>query len=308
VIHIVTSMHLVKAMRPRQWMKNALVGLSPLMSGQMGDPLVLFRVLFAFVFFTMASAAIYLFNDIIDRKADSVHPKKRLRPVASGEVSVRLASFISVGLAVGSIVLPLSVGEKSFAGILIVYMVLQVLYCLWLKHTPLLDVAIISSGFLLRAIAGGVATGIPISHWFLLVAAFGSFFMASGKRYSEFKNAMGRDDIGSQKIGNTRAVLREYSESYLSTLLNISIAVMIGFYCLWSLEIAQVWTGLWAPLSVIPFVLAVLRYQYRVDRGEAESPEDVVLEDRFFIFFGSSWLLCVAIGIYVVPLVATMIG
>ncbi|MGH3341007.1 MAG: decaprenyl-phosphate phosphoribosyltransferase, partial [Propionibacteriaceae bacterium] len=181
----------VRAMRPRQWVKNLLVVTAPLAAGRLFEPAVIKGTALAFVAFCLVSAAVYLFNDVRDVEEDRQHPTKRFRPIAAGELKPATALVLATvtgacGLALGFFVsMPLGIT-------VLVYLALQVLYSTFLKHLPVVDLAVVASAFLLRAIAGGVATDIPLSQWFLLVAAFGSFFMVSGKRYSEMK-ALGSD-------------------------------------------------------------------------------------------------------------------
>ncbi|HEU5484316.1 MAG TPA: decaprenyl-phosphate phosphoribosyltransferase, partial [Microlunatus sp.] len=174
----------VRAMRPRQWVKNLLVVLAPLAAGRLFEPAVLGGVALAFVAFCLVSSAVYLLNDIRDVDEDRLHPRKRFRPIAAGELGVPVATALAAVLGVGGLTLGFWV-DRGLGITLAVYVVIQVLYSTVLKHLPVIDLAVVSSGFLLRAIAGGVAVGVPLSQWFLLVASFGSLFMVAGKRYSE---------------------------------------------------------------------------------------------------------------------------
>ncbi len=178
-------------MRPRQWVKNVLVFAAPLAAGSLFSPEVLVTSLWAFVAFCLVSASIYLINDVRDVEADRQHPKKRLRPIAAGELSVRTALVLAGVTAVASLALGFWVAP--LLGVtLATYWVLQVGYSLFLKNQPIIDLAMVASGFILRAVAGGVASGIELSQWFLLVAAFGSLFMVAGKRYSEIRRTRPR--------------------------------------------------------------------------------------------------------------------
>lgn len=165
---------LLRAMRPRQWLKNALVAAGPLAAGSLLRPSVLVGTLAAFVAFSLCASGVYLVNDVIDREHDRRHPTKRTRPIASGAVAPRVALAVGVVLLVGAPFVVAAIGLVQLATVLAVYAMLQISYCLGLKNQAVIDIALISSGFLLRAIAGGVATGIVLSPHFLLVAAFGS--------------------------------------------------------------------------------------------------------------------------------------
>jgi decaprenyl-phosphate phosphoribosyltransferase len=170
--------------------------------------------------------------------------------------------------------------------------VLQVLYSTFLKHLPVVDLALVSSGFLLRAIAGGVATEIPLSQWFLLVAAFGSFFMIAGKRYSELKS-VGAD------AGTRRSLLR-YSESYLRFAWMLAAVMVLISYSLWAFENGGASTlGLpWTAISIAPFTLGLLQYALEVDTGNAGEPEDVVLHDRVLQAIGLVWLVTISLAVF----------
>ena len=191
-------------------MKNILVVMAPLSAGTevVTDPHVLLQVLYSFITFCLASSSIYLINDARDVEADRQHPVKRFRPIASGVLPLRLAYVMGVVLMLVSVLLGYFLSGSSLAIVLAVYIVLQLGYCFGLKHQMVLDIVLVSSGFLLRAIAGGVASDVPLSQWFLLVMAFGSIFMASGKRYAEKLLA---DKEGRQ----IRKVLQSYTGTYL---------------------------------------------------------------------------------------------
>ncbi len=203
------ALGVLRTMRPRQWVKNVLVGAAPLPAGLLFEvPACIWTTVLAFVSFCLAASSVYLLNDTLDVEADRAHPTKRNRPIAAGVVPVpgrgRDRRRARAGLA-----------RRRGAGLAgswccswRVYLAVQVAYCVRLKHEPVLDIAIVASGFLLRAIAGGVASDIALSQWFLLVTAFGSLFMVSGKRYSEMR-------LAEAAGGTTRASLLRYTASYL---------------------------------------------------------------------------------------------
>jgi len=174
----------LRAMRPRQWTKNLLVLAAPLAAGDLGEPGVLGPTLLAFVAFCAASSAMYLVNDCADVAADRLHPRKKDRPIAAGELSVRSALVIAAGLLLVSVGIA-ALTRWQFVVLLVAYVGLVLAYSVRLKHEPVIDLALVAAGFLMRAVAGGLAAGIPISDWFLMVAGFGSLFMVAGKRYSE---------------------------------------------------------------------------------------------------------------------------
>ncbi len=281
----------LRAMRPKQWVKNVLVLAAPLAAGQLFEPAVLLASLWAFVAFSLVSASIYLINDSRDIDADRQHPKKRFRPIAAGELSIPTAYVLAAITLAGALALGFWVA-RDLGITLAVYWVLQVVYSFFLKHQPIIDLAMVAAGFLLRAVAGGVASGLVLSQWFLLVASFGSLFMVAGKRYSELKE-LGTD-------AGTRASLERYTKSYLREVWSVSISIVIMSYSLWAFEQrnAQPFGIPWTAISIAPFTLAVLRYAMRIDQGKAGEPEDVVLSDPILQVLAVLWVVPVAIAVF----------
>ena len=275
-------------MRPKQWTKNLLVVAAPLAAGDIGEPGVLGPTVLAFVAFCAASSAIYLVNDCADVEADRLHPSKRFRPIAAGELSVPaalVAAFLlfAVSLAVAATT------RWELVVLLVAYIAVMVLYSLWLKHEPVLDLALVAGGFLMRAVAGGLAAALPISDWFLLVAGFGSLFIVAGKRYSELHT------LGSE--AGTRRSLVRYTDTYLRFVWSIAAAATITAYCLWAFE-NDAPTGVpWHTLSILPFVVGLLRYAVDIDAGQAAEPEDIVWGDRVLQGIGLVWIVMLALGV-----------
>jgi decaprenyl-phosphate phosphoribosyltransferase len=275
-------------MRPKQWTKNLLVVAAPLAAGQIAEPGVLGPTVVAFVAFCLASSSVYLVNDCADVAADRQHPRKRHRPVAAGEISVPAALAVAVALAV--LALAASFATRWELGVLVAaYLAAQVLYSCWLKHEPVLDLTMVTGGFLMRAVAGGLAAGLPISDWFLLVAGFGSLFMVAGKRYSELHT------LGSE--AGTRRSLVRYTDSYLRFVWSIAAAATITAYCLWAFENSGESRVPWHTLSIVPFVVGLLRYAVDIDAGKAAEPEDIVWGDRLLQAIGVVWLALLTLGV-----------
>jgi decaprenyl-phosphate phosphoribosyltransferase len=275
-------------MRPKQWLKNVLVGAAPLAAGTLLTGGVVRRVLVAFVVFCMVSAAVYLVNDVLDADNDRQHPVKSRRPVASGDLSPRVAVLAAAILATGSLGLSLLV-TWHLTVVIGLYAASSLAYSLGVKREPVFDLALVAAGFLLRAIAGGVAAGVPLSEWFLLVASFGSLFMVSGKRYADVLQSKEAPQDGWEVVG--------YSASYLRFVWGLAATATIIGYALWAFQVGASHgrTGL-AQASVVPFVLAVLRYAVDIDRGAAGAPEDVVLADRWLLVLGLTWLVLFAVA------------
>jgi decaprenyl-phosphate phosphoribosyltransferase len=282
---------IVVALRPRQWIKNVLVFAVPVAANKLTDRDVLVDSLVAFVCFCAAASATYLLNDARDAESDRHHPRKRFRPIAAGELSVPLALTLSAVLAALAITAAALSTYPGFLVTLVVYLTATVSYSFGLKNEPVIELAVIAAGFVLRATAGGTATGIPMSPWFLTVAAFGSLFMAAGKRYSEFVS-LGPD------ARNARRALALYTSSYLRFVWSLSAAIMLTGYCLWAFQISLQHKGSlpFAAWSVVPFILAVLRFALDIDRGDAGAPEDIALRDRVLQLLAVVWLVMFALG------------
>lgn len=282
---------LVRGMRPRQWVKNVLVFAAPAASGTVLEGDVLRPTLLAFALFCLVSSGVYLVNDARDVEEDRRHPRKRFRPVAAGIVPVPVAFVVGGLLLAGPLAAALVWGNAQLAGVLGAYVAISVAYSLFLKHQPVVDLACVASGFLLRGVAGGAAAGIELSQWFLLVAAFGALFMVAGKRYAEL--------VALGDAGETRKALRGYSASYLRFVWSLSAGVACTAYSLWAFEMRELSTGFpWQTLSIAPFVLGLLRYAVDVDRGEAGAPEEIVLRDRGLLVLGVAWAALVALGVW----------
>ncbi len=260
-------------MRPRQWIKNLLVFMAPAAAGVLGEWHTTVRVVGAFVVFCVVASGTYLINDVIDADSDRHHPVKRRRPVASG--AFRPATALGAGaclIALG-IAGALFIGPWGLAVVVGSYAGLSIAYSLRLKREPVVELAVVASCFVLRAVAGGVVARVPLSSWFLVFTSFAALFVVTGKRSAEYAR-LGRDR------GVHRQVLDEYTESFLKSTLIISATVTVASYCLWAFER----TGLlahaghevvWVELTVIPLVLAVLHIFRLLDAGKGGEPEQL---------------------------------
>jgi decaprenyl-phosphate phosphoribosyltransferase len=283
---------LLRAVRPRQWIKNVLVFAAPGAAGLALTAENVAPVLGAFAAWCLVSSGTYLINDSLDAEADRLHPRKRLRAVASGVVSVGTARAVGLALVAVGAGAPAAWGAPGVTGLLVLYAVITMSYSLWLKEIAVVDLAAVASGFVLRAISGGVAADVPISNWFLIVASFGSLFMVAGKRHAEHVDL--REGRGAH-----RATLEEYSLGFLGYVRSVSSGVTIAAYCLWAFEKAKVADGpVLFQLTIIPFVMAILRYALLVDGGRGGAPEEIVLSDRTLQVLGLIWVGLFAAGVY----------
>lgn len=277
---------LLRTARPRQWVKNVLVVAAPAAAGDLASRHTALQLTIVFVLFTAAAAAVYLINDARDAEADRAHPVKCRRPVAAGEVPVSLAYTAGGVLAAAAVAGAAALSNPMTGALLTAYLSMQLAYCVWLKHVLVVDLAVVTTGFLMRAMIGGVALGIPLSRWFLITTGFGALFMVAAKRYSEAVQM-------EEAQGATRALLNEYSTGYLRFVWQLAAGVAVLAYCLWALESGGVAAQAllpWRQLSMIAFILAVLRYAVFADRGAAGAPEDVVLRDRALAVIGLVWV------------------
>jgi decaprenyl-phosphate phosphoribosyltransferase len=282
---------LLRTARPRQWVKNILVLAAPFTASKITDGAVLADAGIAFLAFCLAASGVYLVNDALDVEADRAHPTKRNRPIAAGIVPPQLAYVVAIVLFLGALGVSV-VASWPLVLVIAVYEAVQLAYCFGLKHQTVVDLCIVASGFLMRSIAGGAAAGIPLSPWFLLVTAFGSLFMVSGKRYAEIT-------LYEKTGAKIRASLAKYSASYLRFVWATSAAVVIMTYGLWAFEIRQDHNSVWASVSMVPFVIAILRYAVDVDGGHAGEPEEIALHDRVLQVLAVSWVACLALSVYV---------
>ncbi|WP_193614401.1 decaprenyl-phosphate phosphoribosyltransferase [Nocardioides lijunqiniae] len=283
---------LLRTARPRQWSKNLLVLAAPVLSGELTEGSVVAHTAIAFVAFCCAASGVYLVNDARDVEADRAHPSKRFRPVAAGVVRPGAAYAAGAALHVLALVVAVQAGWR-LAAVIAVYLAVSAAYSWWLKHEPVLDIAVIASGFLLRAVAGGAASGIELSQWFLLSASFGSLFMAAGKRYAEVSLDLKEPEL-------FRRTLALYSPTYLRFVWTMSAGLLIMTYGLWAFELSAAAGGSALTVaSMAPFVLAVLRYAVSVDAGVAGEPEEIALRDHVLQVLAVVWLALVAGAVYV---------
>jgi decaprenyl-phosphate phosphoribosyltransferase len=279
---------LLRACRPRQWTKNVLVAAAPAAAGVLTHPEVALQVALAFVSFCMLASATYLVNDVRDREEDREDPRRRTRPIAAGELSVARALTAAVVLALGGLALAAAV-SLELAAVGLGYVALTGSYSLWLREIAIADIAAVAGGFLLRALAGGAATEVPLSRWFLVVTSFGALFLVAGKRYAELL----------QDGPSARVAIRAYSERYLRFVLGLSATLTTSAYCLWAFQRGHDARVSLYELTIGPFVLWILRYALLLDQGAGRDPEELVLGDGFLIAMSLAWLVLFAAGVYV---------
>jgi decaprenyl-phosphate phosphoribosyltransferase len=290
---------LVRLARPRQWTKNLLVFAAPAAAGVLDNTEPAIDALIAFAAFCLAASGTYYINDASDAEADRLHPTKRNRPVASGVVPVAVAYVGGAVLLVASVALAFA-ATPELAATILGYVALTTAYSTVLKNVAVVDLVAVAAGFVLRAVAGAAATDVPISDWFFIVTSFGALFIVSGKREAEASELAAATTADA---GRFRAVLGAYSESYMAYLRSVTSGAVLVAYCLWAFEKAESALNTssipWYQLSILPFVMAILRYALVLDKGDRGSaPEDIVLGDRTLQCIGVAWAIVFAIGVY----------
>ncbi len=251
-----------------------------------------------FGIFCLVASGTYLVNDTLDAEADRRHPDKRHRPVASGaipETTAAVAGVIMLGTGLGCAWL--LAGWQLFLVMAAYVAVPSLGYSLWLKREPVLEMGVVASGFVLRAVAGGVGTKVPLSNWFLVVTSFGALFLVAGKRVAEHQH------LGEAR-GTHRPVLSQYSTVFLQSVLVMSATVTVTAYCLWAfadrsgLAARAGHHPVWIQLSVAPVVLGVLQVLWLLLEGKGGAPEELALKDRRLQLLGVVWVALLAVGIY----------
>ena len=286
---------LLRGMRPAQWIKNLLVFMAPAAAGVLGHWHTTLRVVGAFLVFCVVASGTYLVNDVLDADSDRFHPTKRLRPVASGALRPGVALGTGVGLVTIGIAAALAIGPWGFAVVVASYIGLSIAYSLRLKREPVVELAVVAAGFVLRAIAGGVVAQVHLSNWFLVFTSFAALFVVTGKRYAEHER------LGDER-GVHRSVLDEYTESYLRSILTIAASVTVATYCLWAFDrtglLAAGHHVVWIELTVVPLVLSVLHIFRLLDAGHGGEPEQLVLRDHVLQGYAGLWLVLIILGLY----------
>ena len=285
--------NLIVSLRPDQWTKNLLVFAALIFAVKLLDPAALANASAAFLIFCALSGAVYLINDVSDREADALHPIKRMRPIASGALSPAAALVWAVGLSVVALAAAYWL-QPMFAVSASAYLALFVLYTRWLKHIVILDVMSIAIGFVLRAEAGGLVIGVPVSDWLLVCTILGALFLGLAKRRHEITM------LGDGAKGHRR-ILEEYDPYLLDQMIAIVAAATLVVYVIYcaSPETAERF-GTELLVLTTPFpIYGIFRYLYLVHRKHGGgSPSDMLLRDRPLLSCVALWGLAVVLIIY----------
>jgi 4-hydroxybenzoate polyprenyltransferase len=269
---------IILSMRPKQWIKNSFVFAALLFSQNLTNLRLLITSIEAFVTFCFVSVGVYLLNDLLDIEADKNHPKKSLRPLASGKLNpfvakIGLVVIFTVSLTASYLI------NAFFSAIVLLYIVVQVAYSSFLKNVVIMDVFCIAGGFFLRVIGGAEAIAVPVSSWLLVCTIFISLFLGLTKRRHEIV-------LLSTEAGKHRKVLEEYNSNFLDQLIGIVTAGTVISYSLYTLSIETVTKfstdKLWFTIPIVLY--GVFRYLYLVYcKGEGGNPEIVLLGDKHLV-------------------------
>lgn len=279
------------SLRPRQWFKNLFVVLPIVFARHLTDPQSLYVILGAFLCFCAAASGVYLFNDMVDLESDKAHPTKKLRPLASGKISKKVAFVLCGCLMVSSVLMSFSL-QKSFGSVLLTYLVLNILYSYWLKHFLILDVLALGLFFVLRVLGGAVVLEVEISHWLIICAGTLALFLGFTKRRQDLL-VLGAHGLGVSGRKET------YSGQLIDQAIAVSTTSTVVFYTLYTVDAVTVSRfGTRDLLLTIPFVYyGIFRYLYLIYKKRAEGdPTRLVLSDPKLTANLLIWLV-VVIGI-----------
>jgi len=281
-----------QSLRPRQWLKNLVVVAPLVFAERLLDPANGLRAAAAFLIFCAIAGAVYLFNDLVDREADRLHPRKRTRPLASGELAPG-AAVAALALLVPAAVAAAVWLDVGFAAVCVIYLLINAGYTLLWKHVVLLDIFLIAAGFVLRGIGGAEALDVAISPWLLLCTFFLALFLAAGKRRHEL--------VSVADAAAHRPILASYSTLLVDQLIAILAAVTVGTYALYTIaESTRAHFGTERLAYTIPFVVfGIFRYLYLVYQQNAGGrPEEALLTDRPLLATVLLWGIAAVLIIY----------
>jgi decaprenyl-phosphate phosphoribosyltransferase len=278
--------------------KNILVFVAPGVAGTLGRSGSARQTGIAFLVLCAAASGTYFLNDARDAARDRLHPRKKSRPVAAGTVPPAAAYGAAAALIVAAVIVSTVALGVAPASCVALYSALTVWYSFQLKHVAVLDLVLLASAFVLRAVMGALAGAVVLSPWLLIVTAFGALFMAAGKRAADLRTV---PHTLPRKIAD-----RGYSLAFLVRIQTLTATVAVTAYCAWAFGLGSPMPeragggdgSLGFQLSVVPFVSGLFRYSLYLERGEGGAPEDLVLSDRFLRIAGVCWILLVVAGAY----------
>ncbi|WP_051966710.1 decaprenyl-phosphate phosphoribosyltransferase [Kitasatospora mediocidica] len=279
----------LRTSRPRQWPKNLLVFAAPVAAAERGRTDGLGYTLVAFGVFTAASCAVYFVNDVADVERDRHHPRKRTRPIAAGQLAVGHALVLAAGFVLLAVSGALAIGSPGLAVTVTAYLAVSFLYSSTLKHIPVLELTVVASGFVLRALGGAAAARVAPSGWFVLVCSLGALLVAIAKRYTELAG------LGTTAAGH-RPCLRGYTPVGLRFAQRFVSAAMVGAYLGWALLNGSPWAVGWHLVTAVPLAAALARFDWLTARATMTRVEDLITRDGPMLCCELLWLALFVVG------------
>ena len=276
-----------KLLRIKHYAKNSLIFVPMFFNGSFFDPSKLIPVLVGFLAFSLTCSTVYIFNDIRDVEKDKLHPTKCRRPIASGAISLKAAKMCLIFCVLLSFGISLLADIASSCIVIVIYLFLNIAYSSGLKNIPIVDVLILTMGFVLRIVYGAVVSGVAVSGWLYLTVFSGALFLSLGKRRNEIRQH-------GQK-GETREVLLLYTDSFLDKNMYVSLGLTIVFYALW----ATAQSGLWMTGSVLLIVAIFMRYTLVLEGDSDGDPVEVVTHDKVLLVLALLYVIYASAAIYI---------
>ena len=287
-------MNILKILRPHQWVKNTFIFIPLFFGGSLFDMADWTSSLVAFVAFSFAASAIYSINDIVDVEADKKHPKKCKRPIAAGLVSKRQASLLAIILAIAALALPFLLNNWMQSVVIALYLAMNLCYCIRLKHYAIIDVCIVALGFVMRIVAGGVATDIVLSRWIVMMTFLLTLFLSFAKRRDD---VLIMNETGMAPRKNTS----RYNLTFINQAITITGGVMLVCYIMYTVspEVIERFNSPNLYMTSFFVILGLLRYiQLTVVDERSGEPTRLVLSDRLIQLIIAGWIISFAIIIY----------
>jgi len=277
--------------RPRQWPKNLLVFAAPLTGSELGrSGTAMAGALAAVVVFTLASCSVYFVNDVLDAERDRQHPRKCTRPVACGDLGeVHALALACLCVAGAAVVASFTPGLGLLVAVT-AYLATSFLYCAKLKHIPVLELLVVASGFVLRALGGASASQVPPSGWFVLVCSLGALLVVVAKRFTELSAL-------ADAAAAHRPSLRHYSPRGLRAAQRLIAVTMVAAYCTWAATEAAPWTVDWHLASTVPLIAALVRFDRLTGSGSTRHIEDLLIRDLPMVCAELTWLAVFVVGL-----------
>ena len=287
-------MNILKILRPHQWVKNTFIFIPLFFGGSLFDMADWTSSLVAFVAFSFAASAIYSINDIVDVEADKKHPKKCKRPIAAGLVSKRQARLLAIILAIAALALPFLFNNWMLSVVIALYLAMNLCYCIRLKHYAIIDVCIVAWGFVMRIVAGGVATDIVLSRWIVMMTFLLTLFLSFAKRRDD---VLIMNETGMAPRKNTS----RYNLTFINQAITITGGVMLVCYIMYTVspEVIERFNSPNLYMTSFFVILGLLRYiQLTVVDERSGEPTRLVLSDRLIQLIIAGWIISFAIIIY----------